>query len=753
MTEATGSPILVPGILAGLKVIDLSQGLAASVCAMLLAEAGADVVLIEPVQGDVRRGTPQFATWNRSKSVVALDWRDNDMGALMALIAGADILVHDLLPSDARKHGLDAASLARLAPALMVCTVGGYPEGHRHEDMPVDDFLVLAQAGILDEQPAMRRDGPAYIAFPLGSWGAAWLAAIGAMASLHAAQRGHPTANASTSLLQGGLAHSMTHWRMAEKPSASLATGWPKGSPNSIFRCSDGIWLHVMGAPDRVPLMRAELDRLGADEVTRLNLAVGFDHMLFPNFGANIAGFAAHPSTAWLEALWSSDIAVQPVLEPGELYFDQQVQTMAYAVEIDDPELGAMLQPSPAIGISPPIRIGRPQSTWGEQSPGWTTGNRPRASGEKPLVGLRVLDFGQHLAGPYGAMLMADLGADVIKIESPGGDGMRPHEWAFAGCQRGKRALSCDLKNPAAAELIATLVKDADVVMHNLRLPAATRLGLDYDRLKAINPQLIYTHCSAYGPRGARKDWPGYDQLFQALSGWEIYSSGEGNPPDWLRFGMMDHQCAMSSVFATLLALIEREKTGRGQSVNASLLGAALFTTAGALLVRPDGEIGAMPAVDADQTGISPGRRLHQCADGWLALVADDAALARLEESLVVGDAGSLAAAFLRQEVNTAIAAVNEAGGIAVPARTNAAAPFLTDPENIEQGLVARYPHRHYGELTQPGGLLSIGGIPMVGERAPSILGEHSREIMTDIGYTVETQNQLIEGGIVVQAV
>ena len=741
MKNAAGAPA---GVLDGVKVVDLAQGLAGAMCARLLAESGAEVVLVEPPGGDPRRGTPQFAAWNRSKESVSLDWLGAERGKLDRLLAGADILIHDLAPSEARRVGLDAESLRDALPTLTVCTIGSYPLGHSQQDLPHDDFLVLAQAGILDEQPVARRDGPAYIPFPLGSWGAAWLAAVGVAARRLVQSQGGPAGSVATSLLQGGLAHTMTHWRVMETPAAAAA-GWPKNARNSILECSDGVWLHIMGAPDKVPLMQQELERMGPEEVARLNQALGMEHRLFPNLGANIEAFRRHPSEVWLQAMWSADLAVQPVMRMGEVYFDEQARAMDYVAEIDDPELGPVLQPGPHIRLSPPLAIKGPAPPRGGEPPPWTprAGQPREPQADKPLNGLRVLDFGQHLAGPFGAMLLADLGAEVIKIESIEGDAMRPFEWAFIGCQRGKRALACNLKDPSTREAILALVRGADVVMHNLRLPAAERLGIGYADLSAENPRLIYTHCSAYGSEGPRRDWPGYDQLFQALSGWEHACSGEGNPPQWLRFGMMDHQCAFAATYGTLLALIAREATGRGQMVSTSILGAAMMTTSGAMVVRPDGATVGAPWVDAEQTGTGPGRRLYRCADGWIAMTADDAALATL--------GADLEARFAVGSAEAAVALARAAGAQIVRAPTDAGAAFLTDPENAALKLATSYPHRRYGKLTQPGALLFMDGAPMVSDLAPSVLGQDSLSVLDEAGCRGATVERMMREGLVVQ--
>src|SRR4051794_1284412 len=193
--ERTAMPEL---ILDGLRVVDLSSGLAGPVATQILAEAGADVVKVESPEGDpVRRlHRSAFATWNRSKHGVVLTLDDP---RLTALIATADVLVHDLRPDDARRHGLDDATLLHRYPRLVVSAVTGYPPGHADADRPGHDLLVQARGGYMDLQSGWR-GGPFAWRSPAPSWGAAFLAASGILARLFHRERAGTGGAAHTSL-------------------------------------------------------------------------------------------------------------------------------------------------------------------------------------------------------------------------------------------------------------------------------------------------------------------------------------------------------------------------------------------------------------------------------------------------------------------------------------------------------------------------------------------------------------------------
>jgi crotonobetainyl-CoA:carnitine CoA-transferase CaiB-like acyl-CoA transferase len=728
------------GILEGARVLDFAGGLAGSVAALLLAEAGATVVKIEPPGGSALRGSGAFAVWNRSKSSVVLDVLGADRAAFDRLLKAADVLVLDLPPGEARRHGLDSLALARTAPSLIVCSVTGFPAGHPDDDLPADDTLVLAAAGLMDEQQPVRRDGPAYLRFPLGSWGAAWLAAVGVVVRLWRQRKGAGVGPVATSLYQGALVPMTMFWRQMQRPSPGLDARRDKRAKPSLFECQDGVWLHLMARPDNAPLMKAALEAMGPEKVAAANAQYPA-HARYTNWGANVQAFLSRPSAEWLADLWASDIPAQAAMPMGVLYTDEQTLQNGYVVSVDDPELGKTLQPGPPLFVTPPLRVRSPSPRLNDgldAIAGWDarSGLSKRDMGETPLQGLKVVDFGNYLAGPLTTMLLADLGADVIKVESLQGDPMRQSEAAFLGCQRGKRSLAVDLKNPASRPIVQRLAAWADVVHHNLRMKPAVRLGLGADDLLKINPRLIYAHVNAYGSIGPRKDWPGYDQLFQALSGWEIEGAGAGNPPSWHRFGMMDHQAALASLYGVVLALLHREATNKGGIVNASILGSAFFTTS-EMVKRFDGSLTSIAHLNTDQTAVAPDRGIRKCADGWIAVILPD------------GVVESLNLEYAHMTVDEAAGRLREAGGITAPVRLEQGRAFFEDSRLRDLGLIAAFDHRAYGHLEQPGGFLCLDGLACRYNLPPPLIGEHSREVLAALDFRDDEIAEWSTGGVV----
>ena len=356
---------------------------------------------------------------------------------------------------------------------MITSAVLAWPVGHPSADGPSDDLLVSARLGLCDEQQGWR-EGPVFLRFPFGSWCAVYLSAIGILSRLIQRDRGGaPGGPAHTSLAQGALVPTMMHWARAETPGPMFAWGLPKDLIPSMFEAGDGTWIHLMRNADvDSPLMVQAFAELGEEGVAAANAAFsGMATPGYPNFGANRVAFRTRPAQEWLEDFWANDIPAQPSAQYGAILADEQARVNGYVTEIDDPVRGKIIQAGTPFSTEPPSRVTGPAPSLGQHTdevlagsvssatgPGPATADRgataggapPAASVRSPLEGLRVLDLGNFLAGPLGPMLLADLGADVIKVEATTGDKMRNVQRVFAACQRGKRGVALDLKSPAA---------------------------------------------------------------------------------------------------------------------------------------------------------------------------------------------------------------------------------------------------------------------------------------------------------------
>jgi crotonobetainyl-CoA:carnitine CoA-transferase CaiB-like acyl-CoA transferase len=374
------------------------------------------------------------------------------------------------------------------------------------------------------------------------------------------------------------------------------------------------------------------------------------------------------------------------------------------------------------------------------------------------LEGVRLIDFGQYLAGPFGPMVLGDLGADVIKVEPVTGDSMRMAGKPFFGCQRGKRDIALNVKDPRGQALALELIASADIVHHNMTAGVAKKLGIDYEAAKTVKPDIIYCNTWAYGFEGPLARFGGLDPLYQASAGLE-YESGavhEGNTPIYYRFGMCDAANAMLSVVAVLGALYHRKRTGEGQEVWTSLFdGGAIFTSDAHLV---NGVPAPRPHLDRELMGISPTYRLYRTQDDdWICVaavkdhefvalcnalgvpeIADDARFAtnesRLEhrrqlESILEPRFHAKTAVFWSRTLDDA-GVPND-----VPLDTQGGEVPLFDSDNVDLGLVAHYQHPLLGDVRQFGELINFSETPGVIHGPPPLVGHNTREILHELGH------------------
>jgi crotonobetainyl-CoA:carnitine CoA-transferase CaiB-like acyl-CoA transferase len=746
-------------VLHGITVIDLCTGQAGSVLSLLLAELGADVIKVEPPGGHrLRHAQPAaFSTWNRSKRSVVLDL-DGDSGlrTLRTLLGRADVLVHELPPSKAAAAGLAAGELAAAFPRLIVSAITGYAAYHPDAERDGHDLLVQARMGLSDLQPGWR-EGPLMLRLPAATWAATYLAATAVAARLYEREITGRGGRADTSLQQGAAYTANLYWNRAERPSASLLTGPTKNVQFGTYRCGDDNWIAILNPGERVNLA-------ALPAIHELLVELGLTDAPFrPPVLATV--LRRRPADVWLDVLRGADVAVEQLGTLGGLLLHPEAVANGYRVQVDDPVWGSTLQAAVPVRTapvarprSPAPRLGADQGLLEEPRPvhGTAVASAAASHGAPghglPLSGVRVLDFGSFLAGPMATMLLADLGADVIKVEPLRGERMRNWRDDFiVSANRGKRGLSVDLRNPAGRLLVTKLIATADVVHHNMRPSSARELGIDEPSVRAIRPNLVFSHASAYGPDGERADWPGYDSVFQGMSGWTRELAGDGNEPVASAVGTLDEQTAALSAFATVLALYHRRRTGISTATEVSLLSTAIFSASETLLHGPEGGTAPYPKLTQDQTGLGPFHRLYECCDGWIALVADDEA----QQDAVLAALGADGTAELADRARALPASevltrLTERDVSCERVREFYWFDFFDDLDHRAAGITVAYPHAEFGQLEQAGGFLSLDGTSAVRpRRAPPAVGEHTGEILAELGYSPRDIRSLIDGNTV----
>ena len=396
-----------------------------------------------------------------------------------------------------------------------------------------------------------------------------------------------------------------------------------------------------------------------------------------------------------------------------------------------------------------------------------TVATRPGPRG--PLSGVRVLDLSTYIAGPYGCTLLADQGAEVIKIEPPDGDNLRNYpstlqaeSRAFIGVNRSKLGMALDLKKPQGLALLLRLVRDADVLVHNFRPSVPERLGMAHQQLNAINPRLIYCAVSGYGETGPMKDKAGYDQVLQTMTGMCALQGKRGGPPEIIYGSVVDYYAAALVAAGVASALFERERSGLGQYVGVSLLRSAL-TMQSARMIWAGGEpldIGR-DMRSGGVTGIHPAREGHIYLSAntprfWKAL-CEKVGLAELADEPRYDTVRKRAshAAEIVPRLHAALAAHTASEwealfGDAVPCAASRRIEDMFDhPQVLAEEMVATIEHPVVGPyrgVTRP---IKFGRTPGPAPFAAPAFGQDSDSLMAGSGCSAEELRQLRASGVV----
>jgi crotonobetainyl-CoA:carnitine CoA-transferase CaiB-like acyl-CoA transferase len=402
----------------------------------------------------------------------------------------------------------------------------------------------------------------------------------------------------------------------------------------------------------------------------------------------------------------------------------------------------------------------------GEEMP--TQGSDPPGE-QAPLAGVTVLDLTSYIAGPYAATLLADLGAEVIKIEPPGGDTLRkypstlPQESrAFLGINRNKLGIVLNLKHPLGLGVLLRMLKTADVLIHSFRPSVPARLGIEYERLKEMNPRLIYCALTGYGESGPLKDKAGYDQVLQSMTGICTFQGAPDGPPKIVFGSVVDYHAGCLVAYSVSSALFHRERTGHGQYVRVSLLSAALAMQSGRF-VWAEGE-----NRDAERdmrsggvTGIHPTRQgqLYISANtphfwkslceltGLSRLAANpdyDTVRKRAERALEI--VPKLHEALSRK---TALE-WEETFADRVPCCAVRSIESMFDhPQVLAEDLVATMEHPTVGRYRGMAHPVKWSEDRMPAPSPAPVLGQHTGEVLTRYGYSKKELDQLKEAGVI----
>lgn len=802
-------------VLSGLRVVDFTTGPGGGHATTVLADFGADVVKVEPPHGDRFRATPASHFWLRGKRSVVLDLgTDEDLAAARDLAVDADVVVVSGPPSRARRWGLDA-SLRNDAPRLVHCTLSGWGTVGPYAELPGYEGLVAAKFGRMaafDVQ--LGQDRPVFAAVPVATHVASQAAVQGIVAALFQRQTTGVGAAVEASLLQALMPFDLVDTlsrQIAERDDRSF-TPLRRISPMPTLnyhplRTKDAKWIQCGNLLEHLFYSFLDAtDLLGEfliDEKFQGSPAVWSPEAIEEARDRILIRMQERDADEWMQAFEDNgNVAAEPIITTAEAIQHVDLVDGQGLVNIDDPVVGTTIQIAPIAELTmTPARVERPAPTLGQHTALVLQEQRPRPShgnndadpdqgavepvAGRPLEGVTILDLSTIIAAPLAIAMLADLGARVIKVEPFGGDpyrGLLIEGRMAVKTNVGKESICINLKTSEGQAILHQLVVGADALIHNFRGDVPAKLGIDFETLHALNPQLISAVVNGYGPHGPgakrpathpvmgactggvalqaggalTRDCPTLDDVREASR--QIMAANEANP---------DPNTSAVTASSLMLALLARRDHG-GQQVNINMQVANAWANGDDFLSfegKPD-----RATVDANHFGTSALYRLYLTGDGWVFLAApsDDEfqrLCAAINQAPLASDprfatqpvrqandaalADELAAVFATQSAVSWEDQLTAAGVGCVRADGIEVDRFITsDPHMLENGWAPLADHSRFGRLRRWGPVVTVGG-PNPAYRSAPLAGEHTDAILRELGHDAAAIERLRDTKIV----
>lgn len=776
-----------------LRVLELGSGVSAAYAAKLLGDHGADVVKVEDLGGDATRqrgpylndevhpeksGT--FLAFNLNKRGVCLEL-DSDSGRaeLIKLLGWADILVHNYSRLRAEELGLDPVALEALRPDLVTLSITPFGISGPYRDYRATELVVNNAGGWANLCPAahMNVELPPLKVF--GHQCALMSGIAGAMTALAVVRDVRKSGVGEyidvseqeyvASVLEQGIPYysymEMVALRYGQRGLIPWKICQAKDGAILVLCIEDDQWerlVELMGRPDW-----AELE-IFADAAGR-----------FENQDV------IHSFLQEFVAEWTVDelfhqaqkqrICLAPVMDFEQLGSSEHLRAREFFQSVAHPEAGSLEYLAPAvINDSARAELKRPAPLLGQHNDevlGRTTPaprSRAGASARRPLEGVRILDLSWVWAGPFGSMNLAHLGADVIRLESAGRAdlyrrlpthalGIEPSldtAGMFNQWHQGKRSVAVDLSQPRGIELAKEFVAKCDVVVQNFATGVMERMGLGYEVLKAVNPQIILASVSGYGQVGPYREYMGYGPAMPPLTGLAASTGFVGGGPEEFGISMPDPTAGITAALAVASALERREQTGVGEHLDIALWDATAVLAAEGWMQY------AMNGTQPERIGnrdphMSPHGCFH-CAgeDDWISLACTDDAdwfkLAAQIDSALVNDPRfrtlatrkanedeleAIVTTWTREQDRWALTRrLQEQGIAAFPSFTPE--DIVNDPHLNERGYIERLEHPAVGARAHAGIPWRLARRPNGVQRPSPCLGQHTDEVLSEVlGY------------------
>jgi crotonobetainyl-CoA:carnitine CoA-transferase CaiB-like acyl-CoA transferase len=772
------------GALRGVRVLDFGHYIPGPLLGMLLSDQGADVIKVERPEGDPARRHAAFSTWNRGKRSVILDLKSEEgRRSARALAANADVLIENFRPGVAGRLGIGYGTLSQANPALIYCSLPGFGEESPYRNQRGWESIVGAATGV--HRAARGLDEPLFVPLPFTSTFAAIIGAVSVGMALYARKRtgeGQRIEVPLHSAMFTGIGRYMVKMHDME---VEYPFELPRRTMVKQYRCSDGRFIQLQGMYERFP--RQFLTAAGHPEWVE-DFVAGFGEQV-DNQTVNMwrerfkSIFLQRTAEEWETTLAAAGGAGSLCRTVDEWLVHEQAIAAGMVVEVDDSQFGLMKQPgiplklrgtpgaiqgrAPRLGEHTEQVLGQLAAAAGSAStPAAAVGAQAPAQVEDimgALDGVRVLDLCIVLAGPACGRTLGEFGADVIKIN----DASRPVDMEGSlDVNRCKRSILLNLKSEEGREVFWRLVDKTDVIVENNRKGSLARLGLSYEEVKKRKPDIIYASLNTYGYDGPWSERPGWEQMAQAVSGIEVRRGGRDGAPLMFHYPVNDYGTGLLGAYAVALALLERNRTGEGQSVDCGLALTACLLQSPYFLDYPGFQRDEPEGLGV--RGYSALSRLYPAADAWLYLHCPEEAgwrnLTGLPEFAALAADPRYGTAASRKDSDGELVAelvrifslktrrqwVGQLNAAGISAIENVAMPELRDDPHVRRaGLVITREHPGRGRADQVGTAARLSGTPVRLGRPAPILGAETNEILWQAGYTGREIEALKSAGVV----
>ena len=797
----------------GITVLDFTSGRAGGVATMVMSDFGAEVIKVEPPGGEKFRRSPGSIQWNRGKKSIVLDLKTQDgRDSARELAQISDVVVENFRPGVTRRLGIDYDTLRASHPELVYATLTSFGPQGPYANYKGYDAVVAAKSGRMMMFAGQNpREGPNYVVVQGVCHAAATALIRGITAALYVREKTGLGQRVETSMLKAVTTYDHVSWihgQMVETqpdtspPGASVGTGRPNPTGYLPARTKDGHWIQLGNVVER--LFRSMVHWLDMDFIYE-----------DPRF--ETAPFLDQESVAALERImlekvqektlqeWmtiflgeAGDVAAEPYFTSEQALDHPQIVHNGNVQDVDVPGLGITRQ------LGPMVNMRRtPASTLGPApAPGQHTAEvlarlqgdaRSHPNGannpmpKHPLEGITLLDLGTVINGPLGCALVAELGARVIRIEAPGGDwGRQGMAMTVHRTMAGSEGICLDLKTPEGQEIMGKLAAKADLLLHSMRPGAPERTGIGYEQLSKINPNLVYLYAGGYGSTGPYSHRPSMAPIAGAVSGGGVAQMGRDAfpPPDQsmsiddiaavarqlkrANDGTADHNTAMVNAVGLVLGLYARERTGKAQYVESTMIAANAYANVDDFYWHEGKQPRALP--DSGGYGLHALYRLYRAKSGWVFLACpfedEWKALCRTIDRTDILDDLRFATPEMREEHDDALAdelarvfagedplyweqLLTAADVACVKAEDRGMYFFFNeDPHVRENGLLTQVEAPRYGEFWRYSPVVDFSDSS--GRAGPGPLkGQHTRPLLRELGYTDEQIHDLKQRKVV----